>query len=208
MAATDLQGAIIFLPVSRANMWPAEVKRKLREFAGHTKAISGSLTVTGHSYWIILEYGSSPRVQDPGPGFGDAIVLNPPINAPQASKGHISPYPIAARRKKSLRFIASDGSVQFRKVVYHPGIAGRGFIRRAIQNASDRMVEILEELEPDDIPDRQALVDLVNVSLIAVLQEVRANTPIGSADKYANVEPALSDDAGHLRDAWGIEPAE
>lgn len=181
--------------------------------------IEASLTVTGHDYWVVLEYGSAPAEEGPRePQNGDdvdVIIAIPSfIPRPHTPTDHTVElhngttitskwYPIRARNKKSLHFIDRHGVERFDTVVYHPGIKARGFLRRAIRAWQYRVLVEFEALDQelgDDLPERRDLVTLINRNLRILLKDVQEATPVG--DKH---DPRR--DAEPLAAAWGIIPA-
>jgi hypothetical protein len=183
----------------------------LQGYEGKTE-ISGALTITGHTYWVILEYGSSPAERDPGPKANDTLILAlpereemddlPPDSAYPASKHHVEWYPIRARHKKKLFFYDSYGERRMQESVNHPGVKATGFIRRAVQETFVDLFAMLDELDEelgDDLPERHQVVKAFNDYLSLLLQAVRFATPVGAKDDPR--EP------GFLKDAWGIQPA-
>jgi hypothetical protein len=173
-----------------------DLDRLIASFEKGPPIIQGSLVVTGHSYWVILEYGSSPATPDAGPGEDDPVGLQVPWNAPQMSKHHGEWYVIAPRRRKRLFF---NGG--FHKVVSHPGNTPRAFLRRIIWKWQEQLYRELQTV--GYMLDRDELVQIVNVTLLTILAQVHDATPLGKPDKYI----AMPDDVGHLRDAWSVDLA-
>lgn len=191
-----------------------EINRVLSSFKDEDEddIIEGGLTVDGHSYWVVVEYGSSPQEVNPGPKPTDDVVLAIPAEIPKA-KHHQLPYPImggkwSERRVKRLHKpkhwlkFKVDGKDRFAEVVWHPGVSGQGFIRRTVFKMQGKLLSALQaEDETDTLPDREDLVDILNDYLIETLKAVRAATPVDPRpDKYL----VLGEDAGHLRDAFGV----
>jgi hypothetical protein len=184
----------------------------LHGYEGKT-SISGGLTVTGHTYWVVLEYGSSPAEPDPGPKNEDEfnIIALPtreeiddlaPGSAYPESKHHSEWYPITARHKKKLFFYDSYGERRFQTTVHHPGVHATGFLRRTVQDSLVDLFAILDELDAelgDDLPDRSQVVKAFNGYLALLLKAVRFATPVGAKEDPR--EP------GFLKDAWRVEYA-
>lgn len=181
----------------------------LQGYEGKTE-ITGGLTITGHTYWVVLEYGSSPAEPDPGPGPDDPIILElppaselpdlPPGSVYPESAHHAEWYPIVARHKRKLKFIDSYGIQRFTDAVHHPGVKAIGFIRRTIQQSLPDLFTMLDELDEslgDDIPDRKQVVQVFNDYLRLLLTAVRFATPVG----------AKENEEGFLKDAWGVQLA-
>lgn len=196
-----------FIPVKTSGF--DRLNEIVSEWMRDPSNFEGGLTVTGHRYWVILEYGSSPRESDPAPNESrDAVLLKLPRGIP-ASKRHAEWYPIRARRKAWIRYLAKDGQSWVQKaVVYHPGISARGFLRRTIaemdQNLQRRINEQLKRTLNigDIVPRRRDLTTVFNRYLKDLLQAVKDATPVAEAD----AEGFLYDDGDgtHLRDAWQI----
>jgi hypothetical protein len=195
----------------RRDGWVAEIDRLIESYNDGDAIINGSLTVTGHSYWVILEYGSSPRTPNAGPKPGDVVQLKVPFNAPPFSKGHTQWYPIRPRKRKMLVWKEGNRIIR-RRMVTHPGNFSRGFIRRIVYKVQQSLLRTLVNIDrrtfsdwsrDDTLPDRDDLVELLNRHLLFILEGVRASTPVGPMDKYLT----LAEDAGHLKDSWGIDLA-
>jgi hypothetical protein len=202
MPARDLKGRVFFTQV-RKEGWAEEIDRLIASYDEGDPIIAGGLTVTGHAYWVILEYGSSPKTPNAGPKPGDIVQLKVPFNAPQTSKNHARPYPIRPRKRKMLVFW-DHGVLVKRMLVRHPGNYSRGFLRKIIAKVQIALYKELVKLDKGDtLPDREELVALINQHLLFILEAVRAATPIGPTGKYLTIP----DDKGHLRDAWGLELA-
>jgi hypothetical protein len=170
--------------------------------------IVGGLSITGHEYWVILEYGSSPAEPNPQPSEDDVVLLQLPDDIP-APKGHADWYPIQARYKKKLRFIDSYGKLRMQFAVHHPGIFGRGFLRRTIETVELQFQEVLDGLQRelgDELPSRRDLVAIFNAYLRSLLTAVRAATPIETAIQR-KLRQAPDDGEGHLRDSFSIDLA-
>lgn len=175
---------------------------------GKGDLIEGNLTVTGHDYWVVLEYGSSPAEPDPGPKPTDPIVLTVPPSVHQHH--HVDPYPIAARRAKFLKFFWVKENKWVRTVgVKHPGIAARGFIRRTIATLEPQFIKQLDDLIDDILadgkfPTRRTFVAYMNSYLRVLLREIQEATPVGTDDEGF----VRNDDEGNLRNAWQVDLAE
>lgn len=192
----------------------AHFEELLQGYEGKT-SIDGGLVITGHTYWVVLEYGSSPAEADPGPTSTDEFNIIalpareeiddlPPGSAYPESKHHTEWYPIRARHKKKLFFYDSYGVRRMQESVNHPGVHATGFIRRTVQETFVDLFAMLDELDEefeDDLPDRRAVVRVFNDYLRLLLQAVRFATPIGTKD-----DPRPGHE-GTLRDAWSIELA-
>jgi hypothetical protein len=202
MAARTLTGKVHVTKIRKGG-WDEEIDRLIAQYDDGPPIIGGGLTVSGHSYWVILEYGSSPATSNPGPKPGDIVELAIPFNAPQTSKNHHTWYPIRPRRRELLVF-TQDGRKRVARLVLHPGNTPRGFIRRIVNKVQQALYEELLRIDDDDtLPDRKDLVALVNKHLLYILDAVRQATPLGKPSKYIPME----DDIGHLRNAWGVELA-
>lgn len=163
--------------------------------------IRGGLTVDGHSYWVVLEYGSSPKSRAKGWTPDDPIILPPGI--PEQGKHHEKWYPIRARRRERLSFY-KDGKHRAPVMVFHPGNISRSFIRRIINKTERNLSKALESLSKQDtLPSRKELVTLFNSHLMFMLEAVQNATPEGPDEKFS-----APDDPDHqkgpLRDAWGV----
>lgn len=168
------------------------------------KEIHGGLTITGHTYWVVLEYGSSPAESDPQPKRTDPILLNVPDDI-QAPQHHSQWYPIRARYKKKLKFIDSNGRLRFQYAVRHPGIKGRGFIRRTIFAMEPLLGRALDELLQDNIfPTRRELVAVVNAYLRSLCDAVIEATPVQETDEEGF---DITEEEGHLKDAISVDLA-
>jgi hypothetical protein len=179
------------------------------EYGGKTVPIvRGGLTVQGHDYWVILEYGSSPRTSDPTPNKPGDIVLSIPEDIP-SPKYHSSWYRIEPRRAKRLVYYDSrQGRVVVRKWVRHPGNLSRGFIRKTIAQVENLLWNALQELDNDEdtLPTRQEIRQVINGHLRLLLLAIREATPVQDRldrDGFINDD----DTTPHLKDAWGIELA-
>jgi hypothetical protein len=179
------------------------------EYGGSTTAlIRGGLTVQGHDYWVILEYGSSPRTSDPTPNKPGQIVLDIPDDLP-SPKYHSQWYHIYPRRAKRLVYYDSrQGKVVVRKWVRHPGNLARGFIRKTIAQVEASCLRALQELDNDEdtLPTRQEIRQILNIHLRLLLISVREATPVQDRldrDGFINDD----DTTPHLKDAWGVELA-
>lgn len=177
--------------------------------------ITCGLSVVGHDYWVVLEYGSAPAEEGTRQEVrNDQAVITIPSYIPGPStEDHTHEvmvggtsiqskwYPITARLKKSLYFIDRNGNERMQKMVYHPGIKARGFLRRCIRAWKQRMIADLEQWTISSkqgggiIPTRRDLVSLLNFNLRILLAEVKEATPVG-------IKPSV--DGSHLRDAWFI----
>lgn len=183
------------------------------------RPIQAGISVVGHDYWVVLEYGSAPAEQGTREAVrNDQTIISLPSRIPSPSNvDHTheamvggSPiqstwYPIRARYKKTLFFIDRHGRRRFDKIVYHPGIKGRGFLRRSVRAWKQRMLKDLQQWaitskQSGVTPTRRDFVTLVNYNLRILLDEVRAATPVGTAE--------TSSESTHLRDAWFVIPAE
>lgn len=166
------------------------------------KPIEGQLTVDGHDYWVILEYGSSPASQQPGPSPDDIVPLNAPPAAAGGSKHHSENYIIAPKDAKILRFF-KDGDPQFSMRVAHPGNIPRMHIRQIIQKYEEKLQTVLEDMlfsdDTDDLPTRGELVDLFDTFFKAIYDDVVADTPVGTGVQ------SLQHELGHLQNAWGYQ---
>lgn len=164
--------------------------------------IEGQLTVDGHAYWVILEYGSSPASNDPGPSADDLVPLNAPPEAAGGSKQHASPYLITAKDAKVLRFF-KEGEPQFTLSVKHPGNIPRMHIRQIIQKYEEKLQTALEQRlfddSDDELPTRKELVDLFDTFFKAIYDDVVADTPVGTGVQ------SLQHELGHLQNAWGYQ---
>lgn len=185
---------------------------------GEGEPIEGGLTITGHNYWVIVEYGSSPRTPNAGPASDDPIILALPPGIPD-SKGWAERYPIEPRVKLMLRFFWK-GHWRRTFLVHHPGVLGRGFLRKYIANVVASLTKELATIfdagegrgEDDTIPSRKELVELVNFHLKSLLDAVVEATPISAngVDDDGNLRSDAEReerDGTHLRDAWGITRA-
>lgn len=169
------------------------------------RPIEGGLTVDGHDYWVILEYGSSPASPTPGPTPGDVVPLNPPADVPP-SKEWGEPYPITPRERKFLKFF-HDGQQFFSLGVKHPGNVPRMHIRQIIDRYEEKFQQYLEGIfdsHDDTLPERRELVAAFNGFLRAIRTDVKADTPVGEFD---NEGFERDNHDGHLRDAWGLQLA-
>lgn len=190
--------------------------------SSYTRApIEAALTITGHTYWVVLEYGSAPAQQGSRrPSSGDPYVVaipdwvpgprNPSTHEYVDKNGRTQSgkwYPIKARYKRQLHFIDRSGRQRHQEMVHHPGIKARGFLRRAIRAWAMRVEHDLEYLQQqleDELPERKTLVKLINFQMRNLLQEIKDATPIG---EDADGERFDDEDGSHLKDAWGIVPA-
>lgn len=172
------------------------------------KLVSGAITITGHSYWVVLEYGSSPETPNPGPKKGDPILLSLPKNLPRP-KNHRQWYRIAKKNRNvvrahtmrpMLRFKGADGGWVSAAVVWHPGIAPRGFIRKALLKTQKQFLAGLRKLAEAGFMDRIKAVDLMNDYMRGALRAIQASIPLGDPKKYL----VLASDEGHLRDAFNV----
>lgn len=192
--------------------WMPEIDRLLKslsEVDDEGMVVLGGLTITGHDYWVILEYGSSPKTRNPlsHSQRGDIVKINIP-NVPR-SKNHRSWYEIKPKRGrgKGARLVYwHNGKLQVRKKVHHPGIAARGFIRRALADMQGRLYKDLIAFDEDDtLPDRDDLRMLINKHLMNLLETIRESTPVGAALDSEGFElDDEDDDSAHLKNAWGV----
>jgi hypothetical protein len=183
---------------------------------GTKRNINGGLRVNGHDYWWILEYGSSPA--SPGIDLTGDDLLQPPDDLP-APHFHTEEYPIRPVPRINpetgkLRWLYywHRGSYRFRLGTEHPGVAARGFVRKAVRKAQLQLKKDLDDLRKRTrgIPTRDQIVAVVNNNLRLLLQLVKASTPVGSPieDHSPRVRESERNDGTHLKDAWYIEPAE
>lgn len=220
-AAKDRQAADLASKTTtkftQVGMW-SEVQARLQDL-GLNKPIEGGLTITGHNYWVIVEYGASPASVNAGPQDSDPVLLTLPDTVPE-SKGWQDRYPIVPRNKKMLRFFWK-GRWRRTFVIHHPGSLGRGFLRKYIGNVIKSLSEGFESIfdntsgasdeEHDTIPGRAELVEIVNWHLLMLLDAVKAATPVANAvDGDGNLvldKRRTGDDTGHLAEAWGVDLA-
>lgn len=213
----ELRGTVSASRVRGKDSWDKELDRVIAdlqtgdddEYGGSTRAlIKGGLTVTGHDYWVILEYGSSPRTKNAGPKRGDIqLVLPDDIPSP---KRHTKWYPIKPKRRggRLVYFDRKEGRIVVRKKVYHPGNLARGFIRSTIAQFERACLQALAQLDGDEdtLPTRQEIREVINLYLRLLLKAIREATPVQDsldADGFINEDG----DGSHLRDAWGIQLA-
>jgi hypothetical protein len=189
--------------------WHEEIDRLVKSLGYKDEnglVTMGSLTITGHDYWVILEYGSSPRTRNPltHSQRGTLVKINIP-DVPR-SKNHRSWYPIRPKRRGGRLVYWHRGKLQVRKIVHHPGIAARGFLRRALEDVQNSLYKDLVRLANEDtLPDREELRALLNGHLLDLLVSVRESSPVQAAIDAGGFELDDEDDDGsHLKDAWGV----
>lgn len=170
--------------------------------------IEGSITVDGHDYWWYLEYGTGV-FHESEEGTAPAGLDRPSsVKAESAADGE---YEITATTRPFMRFYWErlHREVIFKKpaVIHQLGIAPSrpgGFVRNAIFDGQMAIHNDLQTLLAQGITKitRKKLVAIVNRRLTQTLKAIRRNTPIGSPVVDQSPGPD-----GHLRDAWGIDPA-
>ena len=216
------KSGITFERITEGGDWAFAIDELLDKWNDGPPIIQGGLTVTGHSYWVILEYGSSPAESHPWPDDEDPMTDDEtfillPESIPPPNR-HEDWYPIEARRATKLWFKGRNGKMRAALAVNHPGNHGRGFMRRVIHRIQKNIVKDLESIQPRTkvsreagLPTRDDLVDGLNLYLLRLQDEIVAATPIGPPKRSGSGrgpdEAYLKspEDKGHLAEAWGVD---
>jgi hypothetical protein len=194
--------------MTRKTSFIDEGLRMLMRELSRPEPIEGSVTVDGHEYWWYLEYGTGV-FHEAEEGMAPAGLDRPTgVKAESAADGE---YTITADTRPYMRFYWErvHRMVTFKKpaVIHQLGIAPTrpgGFVRNAIFDGQMAMHNDLQNLFAQGITKitRKKLVEIVNRRLTQTLKAIRRNTPVGSPIVDESPGPD-----GHLRDAWGIQPA-
>jgi len=204
------------------------------------KKISAAVQVKGHRYWWVQEYGSAKGFTKPGaddvlkPPVGVTatskgkrryFIHNRLISLEEAQAAFEARKEAKGSRRKRIKVeLGEDERVPglrfyWRKkgkrvlpvLVRHPGVTGRGAIRRVMRsffkNVRQQLLAQYKGLK--NFPRRQQLVDFINVRLKRDLLPALKNTYVAppTEDALEERDPRWNEDTTPLRTAWSIRLA-